>query len=195
MDTLLLLRARASALLLARAQRRVARRALAAASSSSPPPPPLPRNNKQQPRKQRARADAHADHDARQPLIRDSAHVQATAEAQRKQQAQLANARWVSSWMMPWERAQMDSPTRPLSLWERAYWRLFVALGSVGLIYETWVMGNRRLFTSDSSSSAHLTQTEMYADDMLRSTRLLSDDELHAPTPPPAPSLPSSECS
>jgi hypothetical protein len=42
----------------------------------------------------------------------------------------------------------MDSPRRPLSLWEKVYWRLFVVFGGVGLVYETYVLENRGLFPS-----------------------------------------------
>lgn len=43
----------------------------------------------------------------------------------------------------------MDAPTRPLRLWERVYWRLLVVVGGVGFAYETWVMGNRRLWKGE----------------------------------------------
>lgn len=50
-----------------------------------------------------------------------------------------------SSWMAPWERAQMDAPRQPLQLWEKVYWRLFVVFGGVGLAYEMYVVENRVL--------------------------------------------------
>ncbi|PXF46490.1 hypothetical protein BWQ96_03725 [Gracilariopsis chorda] len=75
----------------------------------------------------------------------------------------------------------MDSPSAPLSVWERVYWRLFVALGGVGLIYETWVLGNRRLWTADDPvalSPSHSPPPELYRRGDLRSTTLLSDDDI-----------------
>jgi hypothetical protein len=53
-----------------------------------------------------------------------------------------------SSWMAPWERAQMDAPRRPLAVWEKIYWRLFVVFGGVGLVYETYVLENHALLPS-----------------------------------------------
>lgn len=101
-----------------------------------------------------------------------------------KQAEAIARARWATSWMMPWERAQMDVPSRPLTLWERAYWRLFVVLGTVGFVYETWVVGNRRVWRDDqhmynglavSSSRDAPKETWCRARDF-NSSRLLSDD-------------------
>ncbi|CAN8073058.1 unnamed protein product [Agarophyton chilense] len=126
------------------------------------------------------RDNAKTSSNERASKVRDSASVQATAEKQLRHQAAMAQAKWVTSWMMPWERAQMDSPTRPLSVWERAYWRLFIALGGVGLIYETWVMGNRRLWVSDQGSELESATKELYNDGAFRSTRLLSDDEIES---------------
>lgn len=57
-------------------------------------------------------------------------------------------ARRVSAGMAPWERAQMDAPSRPLSPFERLYWRLFAVFGSVGLIYEVFVLENRQFMPS-----------------------------------------------
>lgn len=57
-------------------------------------------------------------------------------------------ARRVSAGMAPWERAQMDAPSRPLSPYERLYWRLFAVFGSVGLIYEVFVLENRQFMPS-----------------------------------------------
>lgn len=75
--------------------------------------------------------------------------VETAAAERRRYEEAVHQARWVSSWMTPWERAQMDAPTRPLRPWERVYWRLFVVLGGVGFAYETWVLGNRRVLIDD----------------------------------------------
>lgn len=121
------------------------------------------------------------------PDVRELRDVLSAAERRRRAQAALDNARWVTSWMMPWERAQMDSPSTPLSVWERVYWRLFVALGGVGLIYETWVLGNRRLWTADDPAVAlprpHSPSPELYRRGELRSTTLMSDDDIEHLTP------------
>lgn len=75
--------------------------------------------------------------------------VETAAAERRRYEEAVQQARWVSSWMTPWERAQMDAPTRPLRPWERVYWQLFVVLGGVGFAYETWVLGNRRVLIGD----------------------------------------------
>lgn len=75
--------------------------------------------------------------------VRTRGEVDAAAAKRRKHEADLQHARWVTSWMAPWERAHMDGGGRPLQIWERVYWRLFVVLGGVGFVYETWVLGNR----------------------------------------------------
>lgn len=124
------------------------------------------------------------------PRIRDRRAVAAAAATQRRQKEAVDRARWASSWMMPWERAQMDSPTRPLKLWERVYWRLFVVLGGVGFAYETWVLGNRRLWVEEAQPSsrdaarrpnphavARQAEGWYHARDM-HSGRLLTDDEV-----------------
>jgi hypothetical protein len=42
----------------------------------------------------------------------------------------------------------MDAPRRPLAVWEKIYWRLFVVFGGVGLVYETYVLENHALLPS-----------------------------------------------
>lgn len=103
-----------------------------------------------------------------------------------KQAEAIARARWATSWMMPWERAQMDVPSRPLTVWERVYWRLFIVLGSVGFVYETWVVGNRRVWREDQdmykgfavSSSREWPKETSYRARDFNSNSLLSDDEV-----------------
>lgn len=75
--------------------------------------------------------------------------VDAAAAKRRAHEAAVQHARWVTSWMAPWERAQLDGGGGPLQLWERVYWRLFVVLGGVGFVYETWVLGNRRVLKDE----------------------------------------------
>lgn len=77
----------------------------------------------------------------------------------------------------------MDTPTAPLSLGEHIYWRLFVVLGGVGLLYETWVLGNCRMGGRDADALGREMDVRI-EDDALhgwracRSTRLLSDEEV-----------------
>lgn len=110
--------------------------------------------------------------------------VKEKAAEKRKHEEAVRGAEWVSSWMMPWERAQMDYPTKPLAYWERVYWRLFVVLGGVGFAYETWVLGNRRLWISkDKEKDIHNDrikgpQEGLYEGAAFGSNRLLSDEEL-----------------
>lgn len=115
----------------------------------------------------------------------DRARVEAAAAARRRHEQTLASARWATSWMMPWERAQMDVPTRPLKLWERVYWRLFVVLGGVGFAYETWVLGNRRILLPKTDAGladvgvACVEDSGLYhGNHAFRSHRFLTDDEL-----------------
>lgn len=121
---------------------------------------------------------------SREPKKRiwDRAAVDAAAAERKRYESAVDSARWVSSWMMPWERAQMDSPTRPLKLWERVYWRLFVVMGGVGFAYETWVLGNRRILLPERAAAPtgrDADVTGMYAGNQaFRSQRLLSDDEV-----------------
>lgn len=78
--------------------------------------------------------------------------VKAAATEKRLQEQAVDQAKWVSSWMTPWERAQMDEPGgRPLRLWERVYWRLCIVLGGFGFAYETWVLGNRRVWNDHTT--------------------------------------------
>lgn len=79
----------------------------------------------------------------------------------------------------------MDAPVRPLKLWERVYWRLFVVLGAVGLAHETWVLGNRRVWVDDppqdtavATMSPHWQVETTYRPRDIQSGRLLSDDEV-----------------
>ena len=83
----------------------------------------------------------------------------------------------------------MDSPTRPLKLWEHVYWRLFVVLGGVGFAYETWVLGNRRIMLPEDTLDMALRDVEpdvsdaapsgLYAGNhAFRSHRFLTDDEI-----------------
>lgn len=109
----------------------------------------------------------------------DKSDVEAAAAARKRHEMAVENARWASSWMMPWERAQMDSPTRPLKLWERVYWQLFVVLGGVGLVYETWVLGNRRIW-NDEKPEHRVGGEGLYNAAACTSTRLLTDEDLEA---------------
>lgn len=84
--------------------------------------------------------------------------VEAAAAKRRKHEAAVQHARWVTSWMAPWERAHMDGSGRPLQIWERVYWRLFVVLGGVGFVYETWVLGNRGVLKDEMK----MNQTNLY---------------------------------
>jgi hypothetical protein len=52
-------------------------------------------------------------------------------------------AQRASSWMAPWERAQMDAPHRPLSTAEKVYFNLLAVFGPVGLVYELYVCDNK----------------------------------------------------
>lgn len=121
--------------------------------------------------------------------IWDRTAVDAAAAERKRQAMAVDSAKWVSSWMMPWERAQMDASSRPLKLWERVYWRLFVVLGGVGFAYETWVLGNRRILLPERvvpprTSDAEI--TGLYAGNQtFRSQRLFTDEEIEAV---PAPS-------
>lgn len=74
----------------------------------------------------------------------------------------------------------MDAPTRPLRLWERVYWRLLVVLGGVGFAYETWVMGNRRLWKADKVVGASEREVSgLYGGNQaFGSQRLLTDEEV-----------------
>lgn len=122
-------------------------------------------------------------HPPRKKRLWDRAAVDAAA-AERKRHATLQeNARWASSWMMPWERAQMDFPSRPLKLWERVYWRLFVVMGGVGFAYETWVLGNRRIWLPERAN-ADPCEKERHGlypgNQTFRSQRLLTDEEVEA---------------
>lgn len=116
--------------------------------------------------------------------IWDRAAVEAAAAKRKQHERAVDNAKWASSWMMPWERAQMDTPTRPLKLWERVYWRLFIVLGGVGFAYETWVLGNRRILVPERAATPVCRDadfTGMYAGNQaFRSQRLLSDDEVES---------------
>lgn len=84
-------------------------------------------------------------------VIWTRADVEREAERQRQHEEAVRQARWATSFMTPWERAQMDFAPRnqPLKVWERVYWRLFVVLGGVGFAYETFVLGNRRVLVAD----------------------------------------------
>lgn len=73
-----------------------------------------------------------------------------TDDAEQRRRAMQDAAERASSWMAPWERAQMDAPRRPLSVWERMYWQMFVVLGGVGFAYETYVLQNRPMTSSGS---------------------------------------------
>lgn len=121
--------------------------------------------------------------------IWDRASVDASAAERKRHASAVDSAKWVSSWMMPWERAQMDFPSRPLKLWERVYWRLFVVLGGVGFAYETWVLGNRRILLPERSVPAKTSDAEitgLYAGNQtFHSQRLFTDEEIQAV---PAPS-------
>lgn len=112
----------------------------------------------------------------------DRAAVDAAAAERKRQAMAVDSAKWVSSWMMPWERAQMDAPSRPLKLWERVYWRLFVVLGGVGFAYETWVLGNRRILLPERAVPTGTSDAEitgLYAGNQtFRSQRLLTDEEI-----------------
>lgn len=112
-----------------------------------------------------------------QKRCRGKSDVEAAARAREKHEMAVRNAQWVSSWMMPWERAQMDIPTRPLFFWERVYWRLFFVLGGVGLVYETWVLGNTREWgrVKEGGREGEGLYRKSGA---LKSTRLLSDEEI-----------------
>lgn len=116
--------------------------------------------------------------------IWDRAAVDAAAAERKRHASAVESARWVSSWMMPWERAQMDFPSRPLKLWERVYWRLFIVMGGVGFAYETWVLGNRRILLPDRPTSTRTGDSEitgLYAGNQtFRSQRLLTDEEIEA---------------
>ena len=121
-------------------------------------------------------------------------------ERQKRERAEEI-ARWATSWMMPWERAQMDGVCRPLKLWERVYWRLFIVFGGVGFAYETYVMGNFNLtwlgfsfgtsapgaMSSEAYSGqergAEIKEKELYrCNSALRTHTMLSDEELAALT-------------
>lgn len=75
--------------------------------------------------------------------------IDAAAAKRRRHEEAVQNAQWATSWMTPWERAHMDGSERPLQIWEHVYWRLFIVLGSVGFVYETWVLGNRGMWKDD----------------------------------------------
>ncbi len=123
--------------------------------------------------------------DGRKKVI-DRAGVQAAADRQRADDQARQMAQWVSSWMMPWERAQMDASVKPLKTWERVYWRLFLVFGTVGFAYETYVLGNRRVLRMadvDSRVTAPATSTTSSSDRLYRSNNafrshhLMSDAE------------------
>lgn len=71
----------------------------------------------------------------------------------------------------------MDASSRPLSFSERLYWRVFVVLGTLGLAYETYVLGNRGVFTRDRSLDSQL-RTRQQAQDDVADHRLLTDEQL-----------------
>lgn len=103
--------------------------------------------------------------------------VEAAAAAQRRHEEAVHQARYVSSWMMPWERAQMDAPARPLRPWERVYWRLFIVLGSVGFAYETWVLGNRRVWVDDRAVTRNPTSSNTCPSSVSQSQDSVLDDD------------------
>jgi hypothetical protein len=78
----------------------------------------------------------------------------------------------------------MDTPSRPLTTWERVYWRLFAVFGTFGLLHEVYVMENRgRLFAGKQSRDVP-TLAAVPSADLIRgnhacnSHRLLTDDEV-----------------
>lgn len=77
----------------------------------------------------------------------------------------------------------MDVQTRPLKLWERVYWRLFVVMGGVGFAYETWVLGNRGIWKAGLEKQADRVGgngvSGLYGgNQVFGSQRLLSDEEV-----------------
>ena len=56
-------------------------------------------------------------------------------------------ARWVTSWMLPWERDHMDGMKRELTPLEEMYWLALVVFGGSGLAWELYVVRNSRIFT------------------------------------------------
>jgi hypothetical protein len=78
----------------------------------------------------------------------------------------------------------MDSPSRPLTAWERLYWRLFAVFGTVGLLHEVYVLENRgRLFNKsqhiETLSLSSLPSAELiYGNHACNSHRFLSDEEV-----------------
>lgn len=126
-------------------------------------------------------------HTGRKPRkVWDRAAVRAAEDARREAERRRHVAQWASSWMMPWERAAMDHATRPLKLWERVYWRLFIAFGGIGFFYETYVLENRRVLLSsakrDVPEGCALPRVASGAlhggNHAFRSHRLLSDAEI-----------------
>lgn len=115
----------------------------------------------------------------RKPDIRDAAKVSATAKKQRADEDARKMAQWATHWMMPWERAQMDVPARPLNTWERVYWRLFLVFGTTGFLYETYVLQNRRVLRNDTPRSEAYDATEhSHQDRAFKEHRLLTDEDV-----------------
>lgn len=77
----------------------------------------------------------------------------------------------------------MDVQTRPLKLWERVYWRLFVVMGGVGFAYETWVLGNRGIWIAGLEKKVEQVGgngvSGLYGgNQVFGSQRLLTDEEV-----------------
>lgn len=81
----------------------------------------------------------------------------------------------------------MDVSSKPLRTWERVYWRLFVVFGTVGLAYETYVLGNCRVLRGGDVADLRTTRTmgggavgdALYrSNNALRSHHLMSDEEV-----------------
>lgn len=85
--------------------------------------------------------------DKKEPDIWDMDRVCKNSMDERKSQEDLERmAQWVTSWMLPWERDQMDGRRRELVKWEEYYWVGFLTFGVAGLSWEVYVAQNSRLF-------------------------------------------------
>lgn len=121
--------------------------------------------------------------DVRKTDVRNRAQVEAAAKRKREADEARHMAQWASHWMMPWERAQMDVPGRPLRTWERVYWRLFLVFGTTGFLYETYVLQNRRVLRgdqimSDVGTNATAHHSDLQHDRAFNEHRLLTDEDV-----------------
>ena len=115
---------------------------------------------------------------SKQPWKRES--IADELERKRREEETRRMAEWTTSWVMaPWEKAHMNAPAEPLSVSHRLYWRVFSVFGSVGLVYELYVVRNTGVFTGDKKIEEHDLQVrDGYADDAFVEHHLLTDEQL-----------------